>query len=309
MNYVAIDFETANEKRASACALGLVLMKDGEIVNKLAWLIQPPELYFNPFNTYIHGLSAKDVTDQPKFDVLWPNIKDYLEKQTIVAHNASFDLSVLRSVLETYHIPFPELRYFCTVGISKQLWPHLPNFRLNTVAHHLGLKFKHHDATEDALMAAEIVRRACQDMNVTSLEELSKKLQMVNGSLFPGGYQPGSNYPKSIKRSPKQATPSKLIAVTKDYSQNNPCNGRTFVFTGTLKSMERNEAKQKVINLGGFCSEVVNEKTDILVLGFLDVRRLKDGERSTKLKNAETLITTGVNIKIINEDNFLDLLY
>jgi DNA polymerase III subunit epsilon len=309
MNFVAIDFETANAKRSSACALGLVVVTDGVIVEKLSWLIRPPELYFNPYNTYIHGITEKDVINEPEFDQLWVTLREYLEGKTIVAHNASFDLSVLRSILDTYNIPYPELRYFCTVTIAKNVWPDLLNHRLNSVAQHLGLKFKHHDALEDAFVAAEIVRKACQELNVHSLEELSKKLQIAKGCLFPGGYRSGSSYtPGSLKHSTKTKSPSKLVAVTKECSQNTLCFGKTFVFTGILKAMERNEAMQRVVNAGGSCSGIVNEKTDYLVLGFLDVRRLKDGEKSTKLKEAESLIAKGVKIIIINEDDFLDIL-
>jgi DNA polymerase III subunit epsilon len=310
MNYVAIDFETANAKRSSACALGLVVVRDGIIIEKLSWLIRPPELYFNPFNTYIHGITEKDVIDKPEFDQLWVDLKDYLEGQTIVAHNASFDLSVLRNILDIYNIPYPTLRYFCTVTIAQNVWPDLPNHRLNSVAQHLGLKFKHHDALEDAFVAAEIVKNACQELKVPSLEELSKRLQIAQGSLFPGGYRAGSGYsPRSLKHSPKKIkSPSKLIAVTKEGSQDTSCYDKTFVFTGILKAMERSEAIQKVVNAGGSYSGMVTEKTNYLVRGFLDVRRLKDGEKSTKLKTAELFIAKGAKITILNEDDFLGLL-
>jgi DNA polymerase III subunit epsilon len=309
MNFVAIDFETANEKRSSACALGLVVVTDGVIVEKLSWLIRPPELYFNPYNTYIHGITKKDVIDKPEFDQLWVTLREYLEGKTIVAHNASFDLSVLRSILDTYNIPYPELRYFCTVTIAKNVWPDLLNHRLNSVAQRLGLKFKHHDAVEDAFVAAEIVRIACRELNVSSLEVLAKELQISNGHLFPGGYRSGSSYtPKSLIHSTKITSPSKLVAVTKECSRNTLCYEKTFVFTGILKAMERNEAIQRVVNAGGSCSGIVTENTNFLVRGFLDVRRLKDGEKSTKLKNAESLIAKGAKIIIINEDDFLDLL-
>jgi DNA polymerase III subunit epsilon len=222
MNFIAIDFETANAKRSSACALGLVIVRDGVIVEKLFWLIRPPELYFNPFNTYIHGITEKDVINKPEFDQLWVDLQDYFEGQTLVAHNASFDLSVLRNILDIYKIPYPTLHYFCTVGIAQNVWPDLPNHRLNSVAQHLGLKFKHHDALEDAFVAAEIVKNACLELNVPSLEELSKKLQLTKGCLFPGGYRSGSNYtPRSLKQVTKIKSSSKLVAVTKEVNKKN----------------------------------------------------------------------------------------
>jgi DNA polymerase III subunit epsilon len=64
MDFVALDFETANENRDSACALGLVVVENNEIVKKDYWLIRPKELYFNPFNISIHGITPDDVKDK-----------------------------------------------------------------------------------------------------------------------------------------------------------------------------------------------------------------------------------------------------
>jgi DNA polymerase III subunit epsilon len=44
MSWVAIDFETANETRASACALGVAIVEAGEVIDRASWLIRPPTL-------------------------------------------------------------------------------------------------------------------------------------------------------------------------------------------------------------------------------------------------------------------------
>ena len=75
MNAVAIDFETANEQRNSACALGVAVIVNGRISDSRLWMIRPPELRFNPINVRIHGIMEKDVDGEPSFDVLWPEIQ------------------------------------------------------------------------------------------------------------------------------------------------------------------------------------------------------------------------------------------
>ena len=52
MNWIAIDFETANEKHSSACAMGIAIVADGRIVKRDSWLIRPRKLYFNYYNAY-----------------------------------------------------------------------------------------------------------------------------------------------------------------------------------------------------------------------------------------------------------------
>lgn len=120
MNFVAIDFETANEQRNSACELGICVVRDGQVVESKAWLIRPPELRFNSFNTYLHGISAREVADKPEFDALWPELRPYLSNQLVLAHNAGFDMSVLRSLMDYYAIPYPDLNYSCSLLMAKK---------------------------------------------------------------------------------------------------------------------------------------------------------------------------------------------
>lgn len=73
MKCVAIDFETANAKRSSVCAVGIALVEGKEIVQRSSWLVRPPELDFDPYNIYIHGITEDDVRDKPEFNQLWMN--------------------------------------------------------------------------------------------------------------------------------------------------------------------------------------------------------------------------------------------
>lgn len=190
LDFAAIDFETANGKRSSACSIGIVQVRDGKVVNKKHLLIKPPVLYFHPINVSIHGISADDVRDKPQFNEIWPEIKRYFEENIVIAHNASFDVSVLRSVLDTYGIQYPETFYSCTIVMAKKLWPNFDSYRLNALADRLGIKLKHHDAQEDALACAQIAMEACRLTGVNSLQELANSLEYSNGRLYSMGYEP-----------------------------------------------------------------------------------------------------------------------
>ncbi len=177
-DYIAIDFETANEQRASACAVGIAVGEGGQVVYSRAWLIRPPEMRFVPFNIGIHGISAKDVGDAPEFIDLWPILRKYLDGRLVVAHNAGFDMSVLRSTLDVYGLESPSFKYTCTVSIAKSVWPDLANHRLNTVSRHLGLELNHHDPRDDAEAAAAIVAQACRVMDCRRIEDLTTQLDL-----------------------------------------------------------------------------------------------------------------------------------
>ena len=190
MDFVAIDFETANESRRSACAVGVSHVVDGRIVRTESWLIRPPELRFAPINVAIHGITAAHVQDMPEFPERWRTIWEACAGRPVIAHNASFDLSVLRHLCDWYRIPYPALDYLCTLVIARAQWPVLPSHSLPAVAAHLGIRFAHHDAAEDARAAAEIALRALHEVNATTLADLARILELRSGRLHSGGSIP-----------------------------------------------------------------------------------------------------------------------
>jgi len=135
LDFVAIDFETANELRTSACALAVVVFQNGMSVLQHAWLIRPPEEanYFNYFNTLIHGIRKEDVQNERTFDQIWPEVYALIHGRTVVAHNASFDISVLRQLIVRFELDCPEIDIVCSCNVAKRTWATHHNHRLDTM--------------------------------------------------------------------------------------------------------------------------------------------------------------------------------
>ncbi len=162
VTFVAIDFETANAKRNSACELGIIICRDSEIIESIHIKIKPPTSEFSFQNTQIHGISWNDVKDEANFLHIWPRIQPLLSKASfIAAHNASFDKSVLKSCCTHYGLPMPDTPWVCTYRhIATKIWPKpniVPNHKLNTLCHYLGIQLSHHEALSDARAVAEMV--------------------------------------------------------------------------------------------------------------------------------------------------------
>jgi DNA polymerase-3 subunit epsilon len=175
--WTAIDFETASRERASACALGLAVIEGDRIVERRDWLIQPPGNYFEPWNTRIHGIHADLVAQEPEFDQVWPEIEPYLRGAVVLAHNAIFDIGVLRSSLARYGLETPlTAGYQCTVRMSRRVWPHLPNHRLSSVCRHCGIELEHHVAASDAAACASIALRCLEESGQPTLDDLGRAL-------------------------------------------------------------------------------------------------------------------------------------
>jgi DNA polymerase-3 subunit epsilon len=158
--FVALDFETANDCRNSACAIGLVRVEENRIVQTQHFLIRPPSSFFK--FSYIHGIAWRDVAHQPDFGRLWPQINSFIDgADLLIAHNASFDRSVLYACCDTHQITRPLQTFQCTVRLARSTWT-LPNAKLPTVCQHLGISLNHHDALSDAEACARIKIAATQ---------------------------------------------------------------------------------------------------------------------------------------------------
>jgi DNA polymerase III subunit epsilon len=169
--FAALDFETADYGRDSACALSIVIVENGQVVQTRTELIRPPrqEFYF----TYLHGISWSHVKNKPPFGELWPDLQKLLDQVDFVAaHNATFDRSVLRACCETAQHEHVRLPFLCTVKLAREVWNLFPT-TLAHVAHHLHIPLKHHDAASDALACAQIVIKALEKGH--SYEDILKK--------------------------------------------------------------------------------------------------------------------------------------
>ena len=132
-DFAAIDFETANEQRTSVCSVGVVIVRDGEIVDHYYSLIRPEPEYYTYWNTRVHGLTLADTQDAPIFPVVWQEIAPRIEGLPLVAHNKAFDESCLKAVFRTYCMDYPDYEFHCTLQASRRVLKGLPNYQLHTV--------------------------------------------------------------------------------------------------------------------------------------------------------------------------------
>lgn len=175
LEFTAIDFETANKYANSACSLAAVTMRGRQCVREAYTLIKPPFMRFDPMNVEIHGITEDQVACKPTFDQMWDRIRLHLEGRIVIAHYAVFDMRVLRSMLKTYGLDKPDMRYACTVEISRKVWPDLPNHKLDTMGDFLGITFQHHQALDDARTCAAIACAAAEATGAVSMEDLLDK--------------------------------------------------------------------------------------------------------------------------------------
>jgi DNA polymerase-3 subunit epsilon len=153
--FVALDFETADRGRDSACAIGLVRVENHQIVRRDYYLIRPPRMQFE--FTEIHGITWTDVMEERTFGEVWPQINQAIQGvDFLAAHNASFDRGVLYACCDAHQICRPPHRFLCTVQLARATWNLRPT-KLPNVCAYLGIELNHHQALSDAEACARIV--------------------------------------------------------------------------------------------------------------------------------------------------------
>lgn len=158
-DFAAIDFETANNQRSSVCSVGIVIVRNGEIVESFYSLIKPEPEYYNYHCSQVHGLCCEDTEDAPIFPEVWKQIETLIEGLPLVAHNKPFDQSCLKAVFRVYQMDYPDYEFLDTLCISRRKLPELPNHQLHTVAAACGYNLEnHHHALADAEACAWIAR-------------------------------------------------------------------------------------------------------------------------------------------------------
>lgn len=160
-NFAAIDFETANRERSSVCSVGIVIVRDGAVADRIYELIRPLPDRYDYWNTRVHGLTAADTAGADPFPAVWTRIAPRIEGLTLVAHNSPFDESCLRAAFAAYGLPYPGYAFRCTCRAARRFFgATLPDHRLPTVAARCGFSLtRHHDALADAEACAWIALR------------------------------------------------------------------------------------------------------------------------------------------------------
>jgi DNA polymerase-3 subunit epsilon len=285
--YTAFDFETANGK--NPCSIGVVQFENGKIIDSFYSLINPEIERFNPYTIRVHGITEEDVMLKPNFKEIWYKIKHYFEDSTIVAHNSSFDMSVLVYSLNRYGINVPKHLCFCTLRISRQFLS-LNNYKLSTVAHYYNIvQNDHHNALEDAKVCGELFYKLLQDVNDFE------------------AFKNANNYSQQAIKRKKVEKQIRSSHLSIDYyferkniekileSESDILKDLKFVVSGVFIKVSRDELKKLIEDNGGKVSSSISAKTNYVVAG--------DNMGPSKLAKAESL-----GVAIISEDDFLQMI-
>jgi DNA polymerase-3 subunit epsilon len=282
MRFAAIDVETANPNMSSICQIGVAVFENEQLQAEWKSLVDPKD-YFDPLNSSIHSIEKHHVIGAPLFSAISSELIEMLDEHPVIAHT-HFDRTAIAQTCRKYEISIPNLRWLDSARVARRAWPQFARkgYGLENVCAHIGYSFQHHDALEDAKAAGQIVISAIRESGI-SLEDWFKRVTLP---ISPD--DSGSNVRESIAQ---EGDPDGELF------------GEVLVFTGALE-IPRREAAIMAAKVGCTIASGVTKNTTLLVVGDQDVSKLAGHDKSSKHRKAEDLITKGVQIRILRESDF-----
>lgn len=279
-NFIAIDFETATTSTRMPCQIGIVVVKEGQIVDRIQRYIQPPGNRYSAKCISIHGITPTITKDKPEFDIVWEEIKEYFEANFIVAHNINFDTDVLNKALNRYNIETPRIMGMeCTFNLT--------GVSLDNVCKDLGIELDHHSALSDATACAEIFLRYLKgDIKIDHIYEKEENESSVQ-------YQTDVILHEKIN---KEYLIQDLNVENKDNSFYN----KKVVITGVFNKISRNDLAHLMQSLGADVNTSISKKTNYVITG------MEPGP--SKMQKIKGLQDEGCDINVISEDLLLEIL-
>lgn len=149
--YAIVDIETTGgiAGRHRITEIAVVLHNGTEVTGTYQTLVNP-EQDIPPFITQLTGITAAMVADAPTFEEIAPELYELLKDKVFVAHNAAFDYSFIRKMLEEEGFPF-HAKKLCTVKLSRKILPGKQRYSLGNLCRELGIAIRdRHRAMGDA---------------------------------------------------------------------------------------------------------------------------------------------------------------
>ena len=175
LDFVAIDFETANPKHASICQIGLVKVRNGVLGKTHCHFVLPPAglQNFAARNVGIHGITRRMVDGADGWDLMLPRLEAFTGGLPLVAHNVAAERSMIFQACTAVGLTPPDFTYCCTQKAARLHLPEADSYKLDMLVEALDLPpLRHHDAGEDAAAAAYLAVRLAELTGISDVAEL-----------------------------------------------------------------------------------------------------------------------------------------
>ncbi len=176
--FVVFDIETTGLKKESCeiIEIGAVKLRNGEITGSFGMFVNP-ERPLPEEITELTGITDDDLKDAEGIEAVMPKFLEFVGSAVLAAHNAEFDVPFISFHAEKLGMSVNNSR-FCTLELSRALFPELGRHRLDAVCKHIGVALAHHHRAEDDAKACSGIfshaRRYFLEQGITTLKQVNE---------------------------------------------------------------------------------------------------------------------------------------
>lgn len=289
-SFVVVDIETTglDPQFDEIIEIGAIKVVDGNVTNTYNTLVKPTN-EVDDYITELTGITNEMLEGAPSIKVVINNFYDFIGDNVILGHNVNFDINFLYDELFNHHNLELNNDFVDTMRIGRYLLKDLKHHRLIDIANNYGISILgNHRSLKDCEITLQIYNNMLQDI-------LTK-------------YESADEFLESCKRIKTKLDASEIKTTNTEFDISHPLYNQCCVFTGILEKMQRKDAMQKVVDLGGYCSNTITKEVNFLVLGNNDYNPLVKDGKSNKQKKAEQLKLNGYDIEIISENIFYEMI-
>jgi len=289
-NYIIFDIETTglDSSYDEIIEIGAIRIENNKVVSKFQSLVKP-NIEIDDYISELTGITNDMVKNAPKIEDVLPQFMEFVGNEILIGHNVNFDINFIYDNLYINNYKVLKNDFIDTMRLARKLLPELPHHRLIDLADYFNIDFSNNHR---ALRDCEITLSIYENLKLLAIEK----------------YGDSDNFKDAFKKHSSAIKAKDIVTTNTEFDIDNLFYGKYVAITGTLEKLQRKEAMQIIVDLGGYCEDNVTKKTNYLILGNNDYNPILRGKKSSKLIKAEKLKLDGNDIEIISENVFYDII-
>ncbi|MBV1708982.1 MAG: hypothetical protein KMY54_03895 [Erysipelothrix sp.] len=295
-DYTVVDIETTGTSLYydEIIEISASKYRNNELVGRFSNLVKCNRV-INPFISELTGISNDMISEAPPLTEVLVEFLDFVGDDIILGHNVNFDINFLYdSALKLFNHKLCN-NFIDTLRLSRRVLRVLDNHQLTTIANHFGIERSVHRGLIDCEVTHYVYQKIRQNVKPEDLDINGNLKLVINPSI--------SKYQENLSSIQPTVYYDELIKHCDDFFFE-----KNVVITGKLSYFTKLELGQIIVNQGGYFSDSVNGKTNILILGNSDYQESIYNTKSGKHLKAEKMLSQGFDIKIIDENTAYSLL-
>jgi len=289
-NYIIFDIETTglDSSYDEIIEIGAIRIENNKVVSKFQSLVKP-NIEIDDYISELTGITNDMVKNAPKIEDVLPQFMEFVGNEILIGHNVNFDINFIYDNLYINNYKVLKNDFIDTMRLARKLLPDLSHHRLIDLADYFNIDFSNNHR---ALRDCEITLSIYENLKLLAIEK----------------YGDSDNFKDAFKKHSSAIKAKDIVTTNTEFDIDNLFYGKYVAITGTLEKLQRKEAMQIIVDLGGYCEDNVTKKTNYLILGNNDYNPILRGKKSSKLIKAEKLKLDGNDIEIISENVFYDII-